>query len=261
MQATARLFGIMLCALGAAACGGDGGDGSGGTAGSGGTGGTGGTGGGGTSTVTGVVYSWEDSEVDITVAGVTVEVFGQSISATTDANGRFTLQNVPNGDVFFTTRANGYWGLVDYYTVPDETGGEIGLSVITDAEIARWEGILERSISASDGAVDILYYEGAEGGETGAISPPAGDPPFTFDLWTPVDQTSIIVDRWMCDGSICTFGELLFPSVDPANGPITATVTEGPGTMACHIDETPGTEYPIIAKSLTIVYAWCEPAQ
>jgi hypothetical protein len=258
MRAKARLVGIVLCALSAAACGGDGGDGSGGTAGS---GGTGGTGGGDTSTVTGVVYSWEDSEVDITVPGVTVGVFGQSISATTDANGRFTLQNVPNGDVFFTTEANGHWGLVDYYTVPDETGGEIGLNVITDAEITRWEGILKRSISASDGAVDILYYEGAEGGETGAIAPPAGDLPFTFDLWTPVDQTSIIVDRWMCGGSICTFGELLFPSVDPANGPITATVTGVPDTTTCHIDETPGTEYPIIAKSLTIVYAWCEPAQ
>jgi hypothetical protein len=261
MRAKARLVGIVLCALSAAACGGDGGDGSGGTAGSGGSGGTGGTGGGDTSTVTGVVYSWEDSEVDITVPGVTVGVFGQSISATTDANGRFTLQNVPNGDVFFTTEANGHWGLVDYYTVPDETGGEIGLNVITDAEVARWEGILKRSISASDGAVDILYYEGAEGGETGAIAPPAGDLPFTFDLWTPVDQTSIIVDRWMCGGSICTFGELLFPSVDPANGPITATVTGVPDTTTCHIDETPGTEYPIIAKSLTIVYAWCEPAQ
>jgi hypothetical protein len=151
---------------------------------------------------------------------------------------------------------------VDYYLVPQETEGrDVWLNVIPDAEVARWERELGRSISASDGAVDLLYYDGAEGGETGAIAPPAGDPPFTFDLWTPVDQTSVIVDRWMCDGSICTFGELLFPSVDPANGPITATVTGAPGMTTCHIDETPGTEYPIIAKSLTIVYAWCEPAQ
>jgi hypothetical protein len=211
--------------------------------------------------VTGVVYSWEETQ-GITVAEVTVGVFGEQTTTTTDANGRFTLQNVPDGNVFFTTMANGYWGLVDYYLVPQETEGrDVWLNVITDAEIARWEGILERPISASDGAVDILYYEGAEGGETGAIAPPAGDAPFTFDLWTPVDQTSVIVERWMCDGSICTFGELLFPSVDPANGPITATVTGAPGMTTCHIDETPGTEYPIIAKSLTIVYAWCEPAQ
>jgi hypothetical protein len=158
--------------------------------------------------VTGVVYSWEETQ-GITVAEVTVGVFGEQTTTTTDANGRFTLQNVPDGNVFFTTMANGYWGLVDYYLVPQETEGR-----------------------------DVW-----------------------LNLWTPVDQTSVIVDRWMCDGSICTFGELLFPSVDPANGPITATVTGVPGMTTCHVDETPGTEYPIIAKSLTIVYAWCEPAQ
>jgi hypothetical protein len=207
------------------------------------------------------VYSWEETQ-GITVAGVTVGVFGEQTATTTDANGKFTLQNVPNGNVFFTTMVDNHWGLVDYYLVPQETEGrDVWLNVIPDAEIARWEGILERSISASDGAVDILYYEGAQGGETGAIAPPAGDPPFTFDLWTPVDQTSVIVDQWMCDGSICTFGELLFPSVDPVNGPITATVTGAPGKTSCEVDEAPGQEYPIIAKSLTIVYAWCEPAQ
>ena len=240
MRAKARLFGIVLCVLCAAACGEDGGKGT---------------------TVSGTVFSWEETE-GITVAGVTVGVFGEQTTTTTDANGKFTLQNVPDGNVFFTTMVDNHWGLVDYYLVPQETEGrDVWLNVIPDAEVARWERELGRSISASDGAVDLLYYDGAEGGETGAIAPPAGDAPFTFDLWTPVDQASVIVDRWMCDGSICTFGELLFPSVDPANGPITATVTGVPGTTTCHIDETPGTEYPIIAKSLTIVYAWCEPAQ
>ena len=41
--------------------------------------------------------------------------------------------------------------------------------------------------------------------------------------------------------------------------PITATVTGAPGETQCVVDETPGIEYPIIAKSLTIVYAYCEP--
>jgi hypothetical protein len=222
------LLGIVLCALAAAACG-DGGN---------------------TSTVSGTVYSWEETPPDtppIAVAGVTVAVFGEPISDTTDANGRFTLQNVPNGDVFFTTTANGYWGYVDYYTVPGQTVGGINLVVAPDAEIADWEAALERTA----GAVDILYYSGAQGGETGTISAPS-DAAFTFVGWDPVEQDTVIADP---DG----FGELVFSSVNPADGPITATVMGAPGTTRCLVDETPGTEYPIIAKSLTIVYAWCEP--
>jgi hypothetical protein len=93
------------------------------------------------------------------------------------------------------------------------------------------------------------------GGETGAISA-SSDDEFTFDFWTPVDQTSVIAAT-LQDGS--GFGELVFTSVDPANETITATVTGAPGETQCVVDETPGIEYPIIAKSLTIVYAWCEP--
>jgi len=234
MRTHSKLLGIALCALAAAACG-DGGN---------------------TSTVSGTVYSWEETPPDtppIAVAGVTVAVFGEPISDTTDANGRFTLQNVPNGDVFFTTTANGYWGYVDYYTVPGQTGGGVNLVVAPDAEIADWEAALARTIPETAGAVDILYYSGAQGGETGTISAPS-DAAFTFVGWDPVEQDTVIADP---DG----FGELVFSSVNPADGPITATVMGAPGTTRCLVDETPGTEYPIIAKSLTIVYAWCEPVQ
>ena len=229
MRTHSKLLGIVLCALAAAACGDD------------------------APMVTGVVYSWEESAAPITVAGVTVGVFGTDISDTSDANGRFALRNVPSGDVFFTTEATGYWGLVDYWVVP--VVGDIPLRVIRDGEIARWETELGRSIPATDGAVDILYYgrpgEGPVGGETGAISAPSDDE-FTFDVWTPVDQTSVIADEF-------NFGELVFPSVDPANATITASVTGAPGETRCVVDETPGTEYPIMAKTLTIVYAFCEP--
>lgn len=232
MQIQAKILGIVLCALAAAACD-DGGGG-----------------------ISGVVYSWEETPPDmpITVAGVTVGVFGEpQISDTTDANGRFTLENVPNGDVFFTTMKNGYWGLVDYYYVPDQTAGrDISLNVVMDAEIARWQGELGRPIPATMGAVDILYFEGAVGGETGAIMPPAGDLPFTFDGWTPMNQTSVIADD-------TGFGELVFPSVDPANATIRPTVTGSPDQTSCVVDETPGIEYPIMEKHLTIVYAYCEP--
>lgn len=232
MRQQARVFGIVLCGLAAVACG-DNDD---------------------PSAVTGVVYSWEESPVPITVAGVTVGVFGTDISDTSNADGRFTLRNVPTGDVFFTTEAAGHWGLVDYWVVP--TGGDISLNVIRDGEIARWETELERLIPATEGAVDILYYgrtgEGPVGGETGTITPSGGDAPFTFDVWTPVDQASVIADEF-------NFGELVFPSVDPANATITATVTGAPGETRCVVDETPGTQYPIMAKTLTIVYALCQP--
>ena len=256
MQMHARMFGIVLGALAVAACGGGDGDGDGGgggAAGIGGSAGNGGTGGGETSTVTGTVYSWEQTE-GIRVAGVTVGVYGEPISTTTDANGGFTLLNVPNGEVFFTTMADGYWGLVDYWVVPGESGGSVSLNVVPDREITRWEAALERSISATDGAVDILYYDGAQDGETGAIDPPGDDPPFTFDLWEPVDQTSVIADA-------TTFGELFFTGVDPANGSITASVTGAPGVTYCEVDESQGKTYPIMPKMITIVYAWCEPAQ
>ena len=240
MRIRTRLLGILWCSVAAAACGG--GDGN-------------------ASTVTGVVYSWEESDVAITVAGVSVGVFGTQISDTSDADGRFVLENVPNGDVFLTTARNGYWGVVDYYTVPLQTSGrEIGLSIEPDGEIVRWEGVLQRSIPATEGAVDIIYFGGPpdggpQDGETGAISA-SSDDEFTFDVWTPMDQTSVIAET-LPDGS--GFGELVFTSVDPANETITATVTGAPGATQCVVDETPGTQYPIIEKSLTIVYAYCEP--
>jgi len=229
----AKLFGIVLCGLAAAACGGDGDP----------------------STVTGVVHSWEESLAPITVAGVTVRVFGTDISDTSDADGRFTLRNVPTGDVFFTTEATGYWGLIDYWVVP--VVGDIPLKVIRDGEIERWETELGRPIPATMGAVDIIYYGnppngGPQGGETGTITPSGDELEFTFDVWTPMDQQSVIADEF-------NFGELVFPSVDPANATITATVTGAPDETRCVVDETPGMQYPIMAKMLTIVYAFCEP--
>lgn len=44
---------------------------------------------------------------------------------TADSSGRFTLEEVPPGDVFFVAAANGNWGIVDYYAVPTETAGVI----------------------------------------------------------------------------------------------------------------------------------------
>ncbi|MBW2223586.1 MAG: carboxypeptidase-like regulatory domain-containing protein [Deltaproteobacteria bacterium] len=254
MRMQAKMFGIVLCALAAAACGDTGGGtggtaGSSGTGGSGGTAGTGGTGGAPTLTVTGTVF---EDEAFAPIAGATVGVVGTSISDTTDASGQFTLENVPSGEVFFSTAAAGHWGTVDFYDVPGETVGGIDLIVIADAAIDAFAGAIPRTLDPSDGIVDITY-EGAEGGETGTISA-ASDAALTFDADDlPVVQDSVIADN---EG----FGDLVFTSVDPAQGPITATATGASGVTVCELDQSPGTTYPIIAKSLTFVYAICAPA-
>lgn len=246
MKTRTKMVGVVWCALLTAACG-DNGDGNGGSGGTGGTGGTGGQ----TSTVTGVVVTRGIVDSGTPVSGATVGVFGTSLSTTSGASGEFTLDNVPNGDVFFTTAASEHWGIVDYFEVPAETVGGASLGAVPDEEFTLLETELERTISESDGAVVIVFYEGADGGETGTIGV-GSDDPFTFDLdGNPVEQAQIIADD---DG----YGELFFTGVDPADGPITATVTGAAGSTSCQVDESVGTTYPIFAKSITIVYAYCE---
>jgi hypothetical protein len=231
MRRHTKMLGALLCAISVAGCGDNGGQ---------------------TSTVTGVVVTRAVSVNDgEPVPGATVGVFDTSLSTTSGSSGEFTLENVPNGDVFFTTTASGHWGIVDYYEVPAGTVGGAALGVVPDEEFEVFETELERTISESDGAVVIVFYEGADGGETGTISV-GSDDPFTFDLeGNPVEQAQIIADD---EG----YGELFFTGVDPADGPITATVTGAAGSTSCQVDESVGTTYPIFAKSVTVVYAYCQ---
>jgi len=234
MKIKTRLLGIALGALCVAACGGDGAD---------------------TSTVLGTVSTKASR-----VVGATVEVYGTQISTTTYRNGEFTLQNVPHGDVFFVIEANGNWGTVDYYYVSEETSGTvINLAVVPDGEISALASSLGRSLSESDGIVDVSFFPwaqgvpGAQGGETASISSPS-DPPFTFDLdGNPVHQAGLIADD---EG----FGDLIYTSVMTAAGPITADVLGVGGVTVCDVAETPGIAYPIVEKAITFVYAGCEPA-
>ncbi|MGB5192039.1 MAG: carboxypeptidase regulatory-like domain-containing protein, partial [Polyangiales bacterium] len=206
------------------------------------------TGGSATSTVTGVVYARDAAENP--VADATVSVVGTQLSTTTNQRGEFTLENVPNGAQFFATEAAGNWGVVDYWDVPEETQFGADFGVIPDADIQDVAATLGRTISADDGAVDVTFDEGAAGGETASITA-SSDPPFTFNLaGVPVEQPGVIADE---DG----YGDLIFTSVDPGDGPVGATVAGVPGSTTCLVDEDPGTTYPIIAKSITIVYAYC----
>lgn len=234
MKIKTRLLGIALCALTAAACGGDGTD---------------------TSTVVGTVSAGASR-----VAGARVQVYGTQISTTADRNGAFTLQNVPHGDIFFVIEASGHWGTVDYYFVPEETSGQIiDLGLVPDGEISAIAVALGRSLSESDGIVSVNFFPwvqgvpGAQGDETASISAPS-DPAFTFDLeGNPVARAGVIADD-------AGFGQLIYTAVKTADGPITADVLGVGGVTVCDVAETPGITYPIVEKAITFVYAGCEPA-
>jgi hypothetical protein len=101
--------------------------------------------------------------------------------------------------------------------------------------------------------VIISFYEGAQGGETGTINVDSDDPFTCGNDGLPVEQEELIADD---EG----YGNLVFTGVDPAEGPITASVSGALGVTTCQVDASSGLTYPLLAKSITIVYAICEPA-
>jgi hypothetical protein len=246
MRNQSKIFGIALCALAAAACGGDGNGTGGGT---GGTGGTAGTGAAETSTVAGTVLTFLSLEDPVEVPGATVRVSGTNLSATTGQNGAFTIENVPNGENFFTVEAPRHWGSVDYWDVPTETDLGFVLYVATDADIQSVDDDLDdRTISTDDGIVEI-FFDPAVTGASGTISPATHDPPFTLDADGSLEVQNTVIE---VDGE----GDLFFTSV-PAGGTITADVV-GPSGTSCQVIESDTGTYPIIAKSVTVVYAACQ---
>ena len=251
MRNQAKIFSMALCALAVAACGGDGNGtgGGGGTGGTAGTAGAGGAGGAQTSTVNGTVRTFFSVEAPAAVPEATVRVSGTNLLATTDQNGAFVIDNVPNGENFFTVEAPGHWGSVDYWDVPTETDLDFVLYVATDADIQSVDDDLDdRIISTNDGIVEI-FFDAAVTGASGTISPATHDPPFTLDAdgFLKVQNTVIEVDGE---------GDLFFTSV-PAGGTITADVAGRSGT-SCQVIESDTGTYPIIAKSITVVYAACQ---
>jgi hypothetical protein len=256
MRNQTKIFGIVLCALAAAACGGDGNGtggtggtaGTGGSAGTGGTAGTGGSGGSETSTVQGTVRTYFSLQTEVVVPGATVRVMGTSLSATTDQNGAFTIDNVPNGENFFSVEAPGHWGSVDYWDVPGETSQGFVLLVVTDADMQSAADELSRTFSPDDAIVEI-YFDPAITGASGTINPATHDPPFTLDAdgFLQVQDTVIEVDGG---------GDLFFTSV-PAGGTVTADVA-GPTGSTCAVIESDTGTYPVEAKSITVVYATCQ---
>lgn len=240
MRNMIKMLLLATCALAAAACGNGGAES---------TGGSGGTGGTTTSTVNGEVFDFE-TDPETAVGGATVTVVGTSISDTTNASGQFELPNVPNGQQFFRAESTGYWGSVDIADVPGETVGYV-LGLLPDQLLTGLADELQRTFDQGKGGV-LITFEDVVGGEGGTISA-SSDLPFTFDVnEDPIVQDTVIADE---DGD----GVLIFTNVSPGN--ITASVTGAAGQTTCEIDEDPGTTYPVFAKSITIVYAFCTDTQ
>jgi hypothetical protein len=173
---------------------------------------------------------------------------GTSLSATSDQNGAFTINNVPNGENFFSVEAPGHWGSVDYWDVPQETSQGFVLLVVTDADMASAAVELGRTFSTDDGVVEI-YFDPAITGASGTISPANHDAPFTLD----VDGSLLVQDTVIeVDGG----GDLFFTSV-PAGGTVSADVV-GPAGSTCAVIESDTGTYPVEAKSITVVYAACQ---
>lgn len=226
--------------------------GSGGGTDSGGSGG-GGSGGGGSGGATTVTVAGTVVVVDTKtpVDGATVTVYGSSLSTTSDASGDFTLKDVPRGDVFFAASADGYWGTIDLYSVPGETSGGIEIELGTEEMIDGLGEALGREIDAADAVIDVVW-DGASGGETANLDADADDP-FTFDA----DELPVVQDGVLADES--GYADLVFSGVDPGDSPIGVTVMGTDGETDCWLDAAPGTKVPAVAKSISFIYAACEP--
>ena len=138
------------------------GDSESGGAGSGGS--AGGTGGGGTMvTVTGTVTAASiGDEVDPPVAGATVSIVGTANTATSDAEGNFSIM-APTGTVMFLTTADRNWGSLFAENVP--AGGVTGLDVevIPDALVGEVAAALEATVNESKGLVAVVFDDTNDG--------------------------------------------------------------------------------------------------
>lgn len=215
------------------------------------SGGGGSGGGASTVTVTGTVVVVE-GDTETPIEGAAVAVYGTSLSTTSDESGDFTLEDVPRGDLFFSASLDGYWGTIDFYSVPGETSGGIQLGLGTEGEIEALGEALDRTIDDADAVID-LAWDGAIGDESATLDVDADDP-FTFDEdGLPVAQDGVIADS---DG----YADQVFTGVDPDDSPVGVTVMGTDGETDCSLDASPGTRFPVVAKSISFVYAVCEPS-
>lgn len=215
---------------------GDSGNGSGG---SGGSAGSGGSGGSGTMVaVTGTVSAAALEGEPTALAGATVSVVGTSNTATSDADGNFSIM-APTGTVIFVATAAGNWGSQVADMVPSGGLDGLDLEVIPDGLATAIAAVLEVQIDPTEGLVAVSFDEDTvQGGETTTISSPSGGS-FIFDT----DDAPVI-------GAVLIEGggsEAIFFNVDLADT-VTADATSPQDTCP---PEFPDAVYSVQAKVLT----------
>jgi hypothetical protein len=223
------------------------GDSESGGAGSGGS--AGGTGGGGTMvTVTGTVTAASiDNEVDPPVADATVSIVGKANTATSDAEGNFSIM-APTGTVMFLTTADGNWGSLFAENVP--AGGVAGLEVevIPDALVGQVAAALEATVDESKGLVAVVFDDTTTvGGESASISANS-ELSFIFNAADEPEEGDTLCGETDCGR------EDLFLNTDVA-ATVTATATNA-SAQSCPL-EFPGASYSVQAKVLTEIDVFC----
>jgi hypothetical protein len=185
-------------------------------------------------------------EDTVPVAGATVSVPGSSVSATSAADGTFSIE-VPVGSVTVRVTSAGRWGAITVLDVPAAGLSALEFPVIPDSTMASTGGVLGRGISASNGMVAIGFEnESGRGGESAAISA-ASDPGTTVSSQGGYVQSNSLLP----DGA----GIVFFTNVAP--GSTGASVAGAAGRNTCSISGTSASSWPVEAKTTTYVVASC----
>ena len=250
MRSTSWLVaGLGLC-VGLMGCG----DSGGGSAGSG-TGGDGGGDGGGGSggtvpmtAIQGTVTLAGEGDDPPPAEGATVSVVGTSILTTTDSEGDFTFE-VPVGENFLMASAPTNWGTIELIDVP-MAGGTFDMEVVPDALVTQIAEGLDEPADTDLGMATVHFDLGDDepvGGETATLSDILGAT-FSF-AWT-AGGLPMLTPSLLPGG----LSDLIFVNV-AVTSELTASPMGAEG-WTCVL-ESPGTEYPVVAKAITDIEVAC----
>lgn len=190
----------------------------------------------------------------VPVAGATVQVHGTSMMTTTNANGEFAF-DVPIGDVFLeVTPDDDYWGVIELRAVTGAGLADLELEVVPAAQIAAIAEEFEVTVDDAEGVLAVFFDLGQEplggprlpaGDETATLSV-ASDFSFAFDS----DEAPMMSTTLIADGAL----DLIFVGIAPAES---VTVTPVGGDESSCEPASPGTMYPVVAKTVTDVEVVC----
>lgn len=213
-------------------------------------GGTGGTGGGAMVTVSGTVVAVTIDGPSTPVENATVSVLGTSATATTDAQGSFSLET-PAGVSIFVGTADGNWGALFAENVPAQGLNDLEIEVIPDELVDGIAAALSLLTppSTSNGLVGVDFGDGIPvGGETASVDVSTGSA-FVFD-----DQDEpALGDTLIAGGG----SEVIFLDVE-VSSQVTVTATSADDAPCPLV--FPSVTYPVQAKVLTEIPVAC-PAQ